>query len=1725
MSNNAANARLSNPFVTGEGGATFEQLVGASYLVSVLAADIPRGLDWGIAKEVKLQYRWSGCLLDDIVVTSFDGNTTRKLALQVKHNLTFSDARSNTKFARVIKDCWDTFNNTLGWLFNEQVDRIGIGLGVYQTEIDKHFRPLLELARTSKGSSDFFQIVSLATFYSVKMQKYLQIIRNLLSKAKGCSVTDDELWRFLKCLVIIHFDLESAGSRDSIHCWNRLLDQLSNRDGGQARLLFNNLTSIVAEYVRSAGLIDRNVIKGKMPSSLSLKDETNYSSDLSNLRNFTDTVLEGIHNTIGGKVLVPRLRLLDDLENKIKDKEVVVVEGEPMVGKSVLLKLLANRLRAEGEIIAFSIERFSGTTIENFLHNIDVHHDLKNILFAVGGAPLRCILIDGLERAAYHEDKRRILNDIIIAIRNYNKSIAANGGLSDNYWKVVFTTRNLEAMDILLQLETRSNLIEESIKLIKVESLSDEEVIEVVQQLPKLKALASQTHLREILSRPLVLDILTLPYVTLPSTAVPDIPTETWLLDWFWKVVVRFSNSLVQGMGHPDKREQLLLYLAEQSLGENKLIPINGTMDPEATSGLVSDKLLLREDGHLRFAHDVFEDWALAVLFDNHKDNIPGFLKKVGEPIGLARAFRLHVSKYLEVRQSPLDWVKLLNMLESDDTLSPRWYQIVLTAPLFSPVLALIPQMQSYLFDNEGILLTKLLKALRMSCVQPDPNAYLMFGDLPRVELEKYLAYMTIPIWRQWLPVIQIVLQNSDKLSDECILEFSYIAEKWMTTTHNNQLFRKEIVNFSLQVLNGGVLQSYKDEPKNQYVKSVLWAADCLPELVDEFVKKKTLRSRDEKNYGFEELFLEEGWIPICKHLPKTAVNILQRILCRELKHDRFGGYLHLEMDYGITHTKWNPPTYLKGPFLGLLRLHSVEGLDLIQQVTNHATKCWRMIQELELERKPIHQAVKLKSSTLEVWGDEHVYSWYRYPTVAPDAVACALMALEYWMNDQLKNGADPVGLFHKVLERTESVAMVGVCASVALANERICREAVIPILENPSFWSMDIFRLTQDMGAESSINMFSIYFSLGYDKGDYNILLELAKQEHRKSDIRNFVLPILLSGSKESCERLQNAMRAFPDNPPVGFEHEKENVHLMNERAETCRIWAALAERQNYETFEVDDKRGIGIRFKLPSDLEEQQKEKARVIGELRKLCSLQGWSMNLLDRGEIGAEFTIASAMEYAKELVHQDTPSYHPKNLHEDSELRANSIAAFAAALVIHQWDWLEKNDCIAWCRQQLLTAARRPEPLSEYDNERSHYPFGYRRSAARALPIFLGKYPKDKEIREAIFRLSLHRNDEVRAYLYNAMKSLWTIEQETIWECIHNTIKHSRRRVIYGRFRYLKDQASMGVKYRQYQNMRKLVTHLTKMPVLLISNNISQKPISRYTYNDIDISYLESILYSLPLDSQIASMPSSTRVTDLLAELTLFTVNTYGQFEKENGHYNEWSGANWNIVIFPIIANALLALPKDVDSKLLNPIIDKWEKSPAIMEELLRNLSLVGAQPDYEGRLVELWLYVGNRVLSSNRCKSLGYHLGNEMRDILGLLIFADPSMKWKVQEWAPLKMFTDFISSWCAKVGHHPDCFPRLVRLLQTIGFSLIPEFGIQWLYDCLLKIKDRKDFFERSRITNQLGELLHDSWLKHEAPIKCDPEKLKRFIYLVDIVAEHGNMLAVRLQSLLQGDA
>src|SRR5579859_1843145 len=107
--------QLSNPFSTGAGGTTFEQLVGTYYLVALLAEDIPRGLNQGITTSVRFQQRYTGTILDDIVVVSEREDGQRfKLALQVKHHLVIGD---NKLFREVLRDTWGTFTNAEEWQF------------------------------------------------------------------------------------------------------------------------------------------------------------------------------------------------------------------------------------------------------------------------------------------------------------------------------------------------------------------------------------------------------------------------------------------------------------------------------------------------------------------------------------------------------------------------------------------------------------------------------------------------------------------------------------------------------------------------------------------------------------------------------------------------------------------------------------------------------------------------------------------------------------------------------------------------------------------------------------------------------------------------------------------------------------------------------------------------------------------------------------------------------------------------------------------------------------------------------------------------------------------------------------------------------------------------------------------------------------------------------------------------------------------------------------------------------------------------------------------------------------------------------------------------------------------------------------------------------------------------------------------------------------------------
>ena len=1697
-----SNRSLASPFSTGGGGVTFEHVVGASYLVSLLAEDIPRGLNRGVTDSVAFQQRWSGAILDDLVVTTRTAEDEQiRLALAVKHNLTFSAAPSNTVFHRVISDCWDTFSGVHNWPFDPAVDRIGIGVGEYSATADKHLQRVLDWARRS-DSPEVFARIHIDGFSSAEMRGHLQAIKMLLADAAGREVSDDEQWQFLRCLVVIHFDVEHAGSRDSTAAWNRLLDQMSDRDDAKARQLFDRLVSLVDEHAASGGTLTAESLRQVLGGDFPLRDQVSCARDLERIRQHSDRILGRVTNTIGGNLHLPRAELLEQALDAIRANRLVVLAGEPGVGKSVLLASLADRLRQEGEVLATSVDDLSPESLEAFASHLGLQNDVQTLLGAISRAPLRCLFIDRLEKASLDSDRRRVLNDLLWEVKRYNEKVNSAGGHTDAHWRIVAGCRLGELANLLPHLSVREEVQKGVLHTLQVDGLSDAELTQVGEFIPRLSFLIAQEHIQELLRRPFVLDFLTLPELTFSSENLPQVLTEAWLLDLYWHQVIRLADGARDGMGDPDGRERATLELGRYALETGRAGIGIEQLEAQAVRGLEIDRVVERTDARILFAHDVLQDWAAAKILESEGDDLPQFLKSCNESLALVRPLRLLALRRLEEERTPDNWLQLLSMFRGREDLSPRWYHLVLTAPLFSPLLDdVLEIIEPELLRDDGGLLSEMLQAIRTVSTLPNPAILELLAGVPQSELDKSLAYSRVPAVEQWLPVLNLVLKHKDRLPDGSMSELAEVCTMWMRQL--DAPIRQEIGQMCLDFLTNGRATA------GLFKSAALWAADCLPERVQDFVYG-ALAGNDP---DLRELLLHDDsvdWLPLCRYLPELLVDATERLLCQPRPSDRFGGLdWYWCSQHGIRNALgWRlPPTYMKGPFLGLLRLHPEHGIDLVARITDHATDVWRECAQRERGRTPLAQTVRLSDGDHQVWGDEGVYAWFRYPSLGSHGVTCALMALEYWMDDQITKGEDPGALFERVVLRSSSAAVAGVCISVALADWQTRAEAAMPLLEQPAFWFMDRSRSVQELGAASFLDTFAAFAS----QGDLNIAKRMAEAQHRSLRIDHLAQAILFGGPDQARKRLQSATKAFPQNPPLFFEDEQERAALIANRVQACQLIAAAGDLANYEAVAGEEEGTVIVQFRAPEELEARQRESDRELNELEQIYGLQGWALKVLEEGQSEA-LSLQEALDLAQRLSGDDNPCVRPRSHPE--KLRAQAIALTAAALVERNLDWARTNDCLSWCRGQVLTSARRPEESAAGHIPMSHYPWGFRRSAARALPALLRERPRDGDIRRAILHLCAHPEYEVRALLFGALRVLWSTDSDFVWRCVRLGVRIAIR-APGGRTSTVAERLKHGLWSLGYRTQSALG--------LTVPSMVKAVPLLQ-----IDWYALSCVLHAFPIGNPDAPLEVTAKHLALMDDMLALTIQLYElSHETYRDHRTQWVpvAPEWRWPLFDRVCNWVMYLPlEQTQEHLLGPILSSWEKAFGLAEDFLRQVLLSGSTPQLHSRFLRVWQTLIPQMLQSPTCQNLPHRFSRELENVLGLMILHDRTgvVDWQVEFWEPILEIIDLFDLWVEVVGHHPRCFPSLLGVLRSIGAPLVSEHGLRWLSRCI-EIADSPDLLLCERgVSSSLAAILHDAWYTQGDSLGDDSTRWHQFVVLVDRLAARGEQVAVELQRKIQ---
>ncbi|PUB12520.1 hypothetical protein [Paenisporosarcina sp. OV554] len=288
---NDVGKELSNSYSTGGGGTHFENRVQASFVVLMLTGGFSPCLPTWPIDEIKLQGKYQNIETDDLIIFVKQPGRDRqaKLLGQIKHTIKITKA--DKVFGEVIHAAWNDFNNQK--IFNEHTDAIALITGPLSATDTDHVRTLLRQAQNSKDANDFNKRITLGKFTSAGQRKKLEVFKTHLKNAnQNVDLTEDELWRFLKCFHLLLYDLDIKGVTLSL--LHSLIGQYSQ---GRAEDLLALIEKEVTYKSENAGYINidsipENILSGffepikrtipndlvKMPLETKIPDWNNHES-------------------------------------------------------------------------------------------------------------------------------------------------------------------------------------------------------------------------------------------------------------------------------------------------------------------------------------------------------------------------------------------------------------------------------------------------------------------------------------------------------------------------------------------------------------------------------------------------------------------------------------------------------------------------------------------------------------------------------------------------------------------------------------------------------------------------------------------------------------------------------------------------------------------------------------------------------------------------------------------------------------------------------------------------------------------------------------------------------------------------------------------------------------------------------------------------------------------------------------------------------------------------------------------------------------------------------------------------------------------------------------------------------------------------------------------------------------------------------------------------------
>jgi hypothetical protein len=1283
---------------------------------------------------------------DDLVaVASTAGGISVRLEIAVRRTPKFirSDEKTNELVAALVRA--DLAAERESEPLAER--RLAVAVSGRQT----HAQEIAELAAAARGQSTADEFVELIrTPGKFASRRRLDHVIDMVAAAlveiadEDAGTPEHRCWNLLRRLWIMQVDLE-VGHEDD---WTRLIDDLKpvaldpSDDGAVA--LRDRLEQLSAELARNAGVVDAAAVRRRLHGHIR-PDAHVPPAGWTRLLALDEQARFAVERSlaVGGSMTLtlPRRAIREDLATAISNDGDLIVKGDSGVGKSALVMdaIGPGELGENRQAIALNLRHLPTTQLE-LLALLSTPIDA---LFSQLTAPDRLLVIDSAESAA--EDHGEVFSYLLRGAWDAGIKVIA-----------VATTEGAGAATQLMTSRPREYV---------VPGLDDEELATAAAHIPVLQRLVDAPRARELLRRPIVIDLLA-------RAGDPGLPlSEAQALDHIWHHLVR--NGDRRGPGAPDAREQVMLRLAAHAVRKGDVDDLLGRLDHAAVDGLRRSGLLLPAsrlpwERVPAFKHDLLRAYSVARLLVGERDPAAA-LTAIGAPRWTLASARLACGIVLSAPDEPAHpragrfvWLQTGFDAIASAGGGERWSDVPIEALLEVPGSArLLKDAWPTLLDNRAQGLARLIRVLhgrhQRTGILDSIIAEPVIDELLEVGTPRNLADEVAELISDWLRAH--VLQGTpagqatrvalrDTILDQCAenervfdeQEAARRAELAARTPEEiaaDEGRRKKFAALSSVSMS----RRRRRRPEPTRHRPYLWIDDARVEHLallgsdvgpgGEAILRRIAEDEPHSlDHAVEPLF---AGLSLARYDPKLLIDLAAAYYIddgdEDEDEDGFGwsGGFH---DEGIRHHRFGGlgspmASFTHGPFLSLFRADYRGGVALLNRMLDHAARCRvRILSNLSYGDPPdadrsgmMKRVLSVAGEPREYVGDGHVWLWCCGRGGGPFPCSSALQALEFVTEEFILAGVPPHVLTAIMLEGAHSLAMPALVLGVLVRHLEVAGEAIDPYLVEPTVWQLEFSRAVND-----------------HTSGLAARFPELPNPERRGWSLREVSMMLILRAEGDRIGHLKalgeqllaNAAAEVGDDSSVGARE-----HLA-----AVRNWAASLDRAAYEMRHEDDR--LLIQQAIDPEVEQVLGDTNADLRRTNDAAGLTVRHAHVRDNGgrapDIETE-ALAADIALARELL-ADPPLSLSFSAH-------GPVAAAASAVELHLTDRATvADDDLAWSVTVLLQVAAGVAENTNDLFDDSFFSQGADRSAARALPFLL--LPAARDLRAA---LGVHGSDDV------------------------------------------------------------------------------------------------------------------------------------------------------------------------------------------------------------------------------------------------------------------------------------------------------------------------------------------------------------------------------------------